>query len=157
MINGVRRVLYKAAQAYSDQTVYPATLIPAHSRHVQIFTCDKYKFFTPSIFCFVTGPFGAPAAGLFGAPVASTGTVSLFGGAATQPAFGSAFGTPFGTPQQPQQPAGFGQQQPAVGYQAGQFSAAAASLVTTDGKPLSHATKWEEISAQGQAYLLELE
>jgi hypothetical protein len=29
--------------------------------------------------------------------------------------------------------------------------------VTKDGKPLSHSTKWEDISPQGQAYLLELE
>ena len=31
------------------------------------------------------------------------------------------------------------------------------ALVTKDGKPLTHSTKWDDISPQGQHYLLELE
>jgi hypothetical protein len=31
------------------------------------------------------------------------------------------------------------------------------ALSTKEGRPLTHATKWDDISPQGQAYLLELE
>ena len=98
-------------------------------------------------------------AGAFGASTGTTTAPSLFGGnqaaqlttfsgpafGATQPqgAFGSTFsGAAFGgQPQQQQQ-----QQQQVSG-----------ALSTKEGRPLTHATKWDDISPQGQAYLLELE
>ncbi len=99
---------------------------------------------------------------LFGAPAPSTGALSIFSGPAfggqSQPAFGS---TLFGGANQPQQQPGlFGiqpQQQPQQQQQGPQLQSSSAALTTKDGKPLSHATKWEDISPQGQAYLLELE
>lgn len=104
------------------------------------------------------GAFGAASTpSLFSGAPASAGALSLFsapaaGAAQSQPAFGSLFG---GAPAQQQQ-LGFGQQQ-AAGAQGQQLPGSAAALLTKDGKPLSHATKWEDISPQGQAYLLELE
>ena len=100
---------------------------------------------------------------LFGTPAASTGAISIFSapafGGQSQPAFGS---TQFGGASQPQQQAGlFGiqpqQQQQQQQQQGGQLQSSSAALTTKDGKPLSHATRWEDISPQGQAYLLELE
>ena len=103
---------------------------------------------------------------LFGTPAASTGAISIFSapafGGQSQPAFGS---TLFGGASQPQQQPGlFGlqpQQQPQPQQQqqqqGPQLQSSSAALTTKDGKPLSHATKWEAISPQGQAYLLELE
>jgi hypothetical protein len=72
-------------------------------------------------------PFGAPAS-----------TPSLFGGAQTP----SLFGAPQQTQQQQQQ-----QQQ----------QQAAAQLVTKDNRPLTHSTKWDDLSPQAQQYLMELE
>ena len=98
----------------------------------------------------------------FETPAASTGALSIFstpafGAAQSQPAFVSTlFGGTQQAQQQQQQPGLFGlqpqQQQPQQ-----QLQQSSTALVTKDGKPLSHSTKWEDISPQGQAYLLELE
>ena len=100
-------------------------------------------------------------AGAFGASSGTTTTPSLFGGTQTaQPGALSTFsGSAFGAAQ-PQgafgstlSGAAFGaqpQQQP-------QQQQVSGALSTKEGRPLTHATKWDDISPQGQAYLLELE
>jgi nucleoporin p58/p45 len=98
---------------------------------------------SPSLFGGNTAPaFGAsPSPGAFGAPSpfgAPASTPSLFGATQTT----SLFGAPQQTQQQLQQ-----QQQ----------QQAAAQLVTKDNRPLTHSTKWDDLSPQAQQYLMELE
>jgi hypothetical protein len=106
-----------------------------------------------------TGAFGASSGSLFG----STATPSLFGGnQASQPGALSTFSAPAFGASQPQGAFGSsfsggafgGQPTQQLQQQQQQVSGA---LSTNEGRPLTHATKWEDISPQGQAYLLELE
>jgi len=84
----------------------------------------------------------SPSLGAFGAPQSS----SQFGAPASTPSLFGAAPTPslFGAPQQAQQ-----QQQ--------QQQQAAGQLVTKDNRPLTHSTKWDDLSSQAQQYLMELE
>jgi hypothetical protein len=101
-------------------------------------------------------------AGAFGASTGTTNAPSLFGGnQAAQPGpltsfSGPAFGTaqPQGTFGSTFSGAAFGAQPQQQQQQQQQVSGA---LSTKEGRPLTHATKWDDISPQGQAYLLELE
>lgn len=85
----------------------------------------------------------ASSASLFGAPAS---TPSLFGAASSASLFGAA--TPatslFGG-----QPAG------ALGAPVQQQSVTA--LTTKDGRPITHTSKWDDLSPQTQQYLSELE
>lgn len=103
-----------------------------------------------SPFTFASQPAAAPSmfgaassASLFGAPAS---TPSLFGAASSASLFGAA--TPatslFGG-----QPAG------ALGAPVQQQSVTA--LTTKDGRPITHTSKWDDLSPQTQQYLSELE
>ncbi|PRW18350.1 nuclear pore complex NUP58 [Chlorella sorokiniana] len=107
---------------------------------------------TPSLF----GAQPAPSASLFGA----ASTPSLFGAASTPSLFGaqpasapSLFGaasagalTTFGAAPAPSLFGG----QPAAGQQV-------TALATKDGRPITHGSKWDDLSPQTQQYLTELE
>lgn len=117
---------------------------------------------------------GGSAPSLFGG--ASTGAVSLFGAATTQaPAFSGPQSTPafsfstgaglfgapgsspaFGVSPATATPSLFGGQTQA-GASVSNISSANQQLVTKDNRPITHSTKWEELSPQAQQYLLELE
>lgn len=95
--------------------------------------------------------FGSAAApSLFGTPASQPGALTTFSAPAfggqqqqSQGAFGSTFGgSSFGGGQQQQH-----QQQQQV----------SSALCGKEGKPLTHVTKWEDISPHGQQYLLDLE
>eukprot|EP00887_Chlorella_sp_A99_P001526 scaffold8.g1526.t1 len=105
--------------------------------------------------------FGASMPAL-GAPVSSSAfnfassTPSLFGGASAPSLFGGAtpslFGaaaapSPFGAPTPG---ALFGQQQVAA-------AASAGALLTKEGRPITHGTKWDDLAPQAQGLLLEVE
>ena len=106
-----------------------------------------------SAFSFSTGAsfgaFGAqstPAFGVQSSPslFGAQNAPSLFGAQSSASIFGAQSAPAFGTP-----PAlGFGNQPQQLQQQ---------SLVTKDGKPLTHATAWDDIHTEGQKYLLELE
>lgn len=94
---------------------------------------------TPSLFGAASTPslFGAASSGsLFGAAstpslfgAASTGALTTFGAAPTTALFGG---------------------QPAAGQQV-------TALATKDGRPITHGSKWDDLSPQTQQYLTELE
>lgn len=103
-----------------------------------------------SPFSFASQPASAPSlfgaassASLFGAPAS---TPSLFGAASSASLFGAATPAPslFGS-----QPAG------ALGAPAQQQAVTA--LATKDGRPITHTSKWDDLSPQTQQYLTELE
>ncbi|EFN58397.1 hypothetical protein CHLNCDRAFT_56832 [Chlorella variabilis] len=89
-----------------------------------------------------TPAFGASSASLFGA----TPAPSLFGGGPT-----SAFG--FQSSAAGASPSLFGAAAPTVGAPSQQVTA----LTTKDNRPITHSSKWDDLSPQTQQYLTELE
>lgn len=114
----------------------------------------------PSLFGAASSPslFGAASApSLFGA--ASTPSLfgaapspGLFGAAPTPSLFGAAGGGAFGFQSGggAAAPSLFGAAQPAAGQQV-------TALTTKDGRPITHSSKWDDLSPQTQQYLTELE
>ncbi|KAL4432787.1 hypothetical protein ABPG77_008113 [Micractinium sp. CCAP 211/92] len=115
----------------------PAMFGAASSAAVSPFSFASQPASAPSIFG------AASSASLFGAPAS---TPSLFGAASSASLFGAATPAPslFGS-----QPAG------ALGAPAQQQAVTA--LATKDGRPITHTSKWDDLSPQTQQYLTELE
>ena len=100
--------------------------------------------------------------GLFGqtsAPPPAGGGLFGFSNPPATSAAPSLFGSLYGAaaPVAQQQTVQQQQQQQAAAAAAATAAAAAAALKTSDGRPLPHGTKWEELSPAAQQYLLDLE
>ncbi|PSC72685.1 Hydroxyproline-rich glyco family [Micractinium conductrix] len=153
------------------------TSAPAFGQSAPAFGASPFVASTPAFSAAAGGSslFGAastPAFGaastpsLFGAAPAASGG-GLFGAASTPSLFGAAssgglFGTAsagaltttaapsFGFGQTGAAPSLFGGAQPAAGQ-------AVTALATKDGRPITHTSKWDDLSPQTQQYLSELE
>lgn len=108
--------------------------------------------------------FGAsltPVTGATSAPSFAFATASAFGaspplfGAASSTSFFGASSTPslFGAPSPAATPSLFG----GSPQQQQQQQSTGTALITKDGRPVTHSTKWEDLSPQAQQYLQELE
>ncbi|KAL4853430.1 ABC transporter G family member 7 [Chlorella vulgaris] len=125
---------------------------------------------TPSLF-------GAASSAAFGQTAPAFAATSPFGGGVSTPLFGAASSASlFGAASTPSLfGAGGGTAAPAFGFQSSAAGAAPSlfgvaqpgalmaaqqqvtALATKDNRPISHSTKWEELSPQTQQYLAELE